>query len=205
MNVVTKIIAVFLAVTVMVSMTGCAYHHPNPILRDASYGATVGAVPGLALMALTPEAGEADSDDIYAFFGLSLLVLGAGAVAGLAIGSVVGVFHWMYQTATWKPPEETVIPVETQSETSTVQQVDYETAQEPTAVRQETAPAVEGPAAVEMPATEPSENVENPGTPVVEPAASAVEPTALQQNESPATAQTEGEGDYMPQAVRQEQ
>lgn len=119
MKIMMKIIAAFLAVTVTVSMTGCAYTHPNPILRDASYGATAGALPGLAMMALLDEVdddGETTDDELN-FFGLSLIVLGGGAVIGLALGAVVGVFHWMYQTATWEPPEiEEPAAVETAGE-----------------------------------------------------------------------------------------
>lgn len=138
MKIMMKIIAAFLAVTVTVSMTGCAYTHPNPILRDASYGATAGALPGLAMMALLDEVdddGETTDDELN-FFGLSLIVLGGGAVIGLALGAVVGVFHWMYQTATWEPPEEEA----TRIEPAAVQQVETEAAEDA---------AIEEPAAVE--------------------------------------------------------
>ncbi len=142
MKVIMKIIAVFLAVTVTVSMTGCAYTHPNPIARDASYGATIGALPGLALMSVTPtvEEDDVDIDTELGFFGLSLIVTGIGAVGGLAIGTVVGIIQWMYETATWQPPVEETAPA-----------VEYNQ-EEPTAVRQEEPTAVrqnEEPAAVE--------------------------------------------------------
>lgn len=103
MKIVSKILAVLLALTIV----GC-YHHPNPIARDASYGATYGALPGIGLMSIlaADDDSSLNSDEELGIFGLSLIVMAGGAVAGLAIGTIVGVVHWMYETATWDPSQE---------------------------------------------------------------------------------------------------
>ncbi|MCQ2123930.1 MAG: hypothetical protein MJZ25_07065 [Fibrobacter sp.] len=103
MKILTKIIALFL----VVSLAGCAYNHPNPIARDVSYGATAGALPGLAMMSLLAESDDAaDAETELGFFGLSLVVLGGGALVGTAVGAVVGVIQWFIETANYDPTKD---------------------------------------------------------------------------------------------------
>ena len=103
MKILTKIIALFL----VVSLAGCAYNHPNPIARDVSYGATAGALPGLAMMSLLAESDDAaDAESELGFFGLSLVVLGGGALIGTAVGAIVGVVQWFIETASYDPTKD---------------------------------------------------------------------------------------------------
>ncbi|MCQ2107644.1 MAG: hypothetical protein MJZ05_02655 [Fibrobacter sp.] len=103
MKILTKIIALFL----VVSLAGCAYNHPNPIARDVSYGATAGALPGLAMMSLLAESDDAaDAESELGFFGLSLVVLGGGALIGTAVGAIVGVVQWFIETASYDPTQD---------------------------------------------------------------------------------------------------
>lgn len=136
MKIATKILAVFLALT----LVGC-YSHPNPIARDASYGATLGTLPGLGLMCLSGVDDDDESNDDDGIFGLSLIVLAGGTVAGLAIGAVVGVVHWMYETATWTPPQEPQVQEPVQQVEYNVEPVESAPAQEyseaPSAVRED--------------------------------------------------------------------
>lgn len=140
MRIVTAIIAVFLTF----SLTSCAYNHPNPIARDISYGATAGALPGLAMMSLLAESDDAeDAEAELGFFGLSLVVLGGGALVGTAVGAVVGVVQWFIETANYDPtkdpnhpdyipPENLAAPAETRYQ----EPVQYESEDTPQAVRQ---------------------------------------------------------------------
>ena len=148
MKILTKVVAVFLAVSLTVSFTGCAYNHPNPIARDISYGATVGALPGLAMMSLLSESDEgSDAEEELGFFGLSLVVLGGGALIGTALGAIVGTVQWFIETATYDPtqdpnhpdyvaPQPSNPPVRWDNAADTQQSESYEPA-EPTAVRAE--------------------------------------------------------------------
>lgn len=192
-----KIIAILLAVSLAVTMAGCAYNHPNPIARDISYGATAGALPGLAMMALLSESDEgADAEAELGFFGLSLIVLGGGAIVGTAVGAVVGVVQWFIETATYDPtkdpnhpdyipPENLAAPAETRYQ----EPVQYESEDTPQAVRQgEEYVSENGPTAVRQ--GEPEETM---------PAAATIDPAI-----TPAVERSESsEEDYAPAPVRQ--
>ncbi len=119
-----RILIAICSVLLVLTLSGCAYNHPNAILRDMSYGATIGALPGLAMMSVTPtvEEDDVDIDTELGFFGLSLAVTGIGAVGGFVIGTVVGIFHWMYETATWQPPPEPLPPPQRIQTTPQVQE-----------------------------------------------------------------------------------
>lgn len=98
---VTKIICVLLCCAVLLGTTGCAYNSTNPVLRYASYGGTVGAIPGVIGLAaagasISDDDNDSDQHDVAGEIGvISLILLGAGFLGGTIIGGTIGLFRWM--------------------------------------------------------------------------------------------------------------
>ncbi len=102
---ISKIIAILLCSSFLLSTTGCAYNSKNPIARDISYGATYGAAPGLLMLGMAGAAAGEDDDDFSKteqekkdennFFLISVAVLGGGILLGAAIGTIVGIVDWI--------------------------------------------------------------------------------------------------------------
>lgn len=98
---ISKVISILLCVAVLLGTTGCAYNSTNPVLRYASYGGTVGAIPGVIGLAaagasISDDDDDSDQHDVAGEIGvISLILLGAGYISGLTIGGTIGLFRWI--------------------------------------------------------------------------------------------------------------